>query len=346
MTAVDTQAPEKRGWLPGWVNPLHWRRRVRDGISGTREALADSQARLLSGEEVRFRFVQSTYWSVFVGLVFAQFVFGLYDGILQVHWYIHIPGVVDQNLFWLKPSWDKDCFGLVHSGNWPLYRHLAFRDVAGPAIATMGIVTLLAKPYKGKPVSTARLATSPLVVIALTFALGILGVYLAYFGLPDAWHHVFAAFGHPGFKVTRLSVLAKLSLNNFVIGFAISKILHRYWAPVGATLQGLGLDRSVDGWQGKISRAGMGLEDAIRYSNAGLHILPSWQRRPIAPPVLRERWASMWRANKNVSVGRGRAGVYIVVVAVFVLVAALGATGHYVAGHGVSVPYLFPGAGH
>lgn len=339
MSAIETPATEKRRWLPGSVNPLHWHRRVRDGIEGTRTALADSQALLLSGEEVRFRFVQSLYWSLFVGLVFAQFVFGLYDGVLQVHWYIHIPGVVDQNLFWLKPSWDKDGFGLVHSGNWPLYRHLAFRDVAGPALATMGIVTLLAKPYKGKPVGTVRIVTAPLVIIALTFALGILGVYLAFFGLPDAWHHVFGNYTVPGTKW-----LGYLSAANFVIGFAITKTLHRYWAPVGATLQGLGLDRSVDGWQGKISRAGMSLDDAIRYSNAGLHILPSWQRRPIAPPVLRERWASMWRANKSVSIKKGRLWVYAAVVVIFVLVAALGAVGHYVAGHGIAVPYLFPGA--
>lgn len=340
MTAVDTPAPEKHRRLrrlPDWLNPGHWHRRVRAGVSGTRTALAEPQARLLSGEEVRFRFAQSLYWSVFTGLVFAQFVFGLYDGILQVHWYIHIPGVIDQDLFWLKPAWDKDGFGLVHSGNWPLYRHLAFRDVAGPALGTMGIVTLLAKPYKGKPVSTVRIVTAPLVIIALTFALGILGVYLAFFGLPDAWHHAFGNYTLPGTKW-----LGYLSAGNFVIGFVITKVLHRYWAPVGATLQGLGLDRSVGRWQGKVSRAGMSLDDAISYSNAGLHILPSWQRRPVAPPVLREKWASMWRANKSVSVGRSRLWVYVVVVVFFVLVAALGAVGHYVAGHGVTVPYLFP----
>ena len=340
MSTVETPAPEQRGRFhaPHWVNPVHWHRRVQDGITGTRDALADSQALLLSGEEVRFRFVQSLYWSLFVGLVLAQFVFGLYDGILQVHWYIHI-GSFYQNLFYLKPAWDRDCFGLVHSGNWPQYRHLAFRDVAGPALATMGIVTLLAKPYKGKPVRTARIVTAPLVIIVLTFALGVLGVYLAFFGLPDAWHHAFGAYTLPGTKW-----LGRLSAANFVIAFVITKVLHRYWWPVGATLQGLGLDRSVDSWQGKISRAGMSLDAAIRYSNAGLRILPSWQRRPVAPPVLRERWASMWRANKSVRIGKGRLGVYLAVVVFVVLVAALGAVGHYVAGHGIAVPYLFPGA--
>jgi hypothetical protein len=346
VSAVEAPAPERRGWFPAWADPRHWHRRVRDGIEGTREALADSQALLLSGEKVQLRFVQSLYWSVFVGLVFAQFVFGLYDGVLQVHWYITIPHFAffpgwHQELFYLKPGWDKDCFGLVHSGNWPLYRHLSFRDVAGPALATMGIVTLLAKPYKGKPVRTARMVTAPLVVIALTFALGVLGVYLAYFGLPDLWHHVLGSYTVPGTKW-----LGYLSADNFAIGFVITKILHRYWAPVGATLQGVGLDRSVDRWQTRIAKAGMSLDDAIRYSNAGLHILPTHQRRPVLAPVLRERWAALWRANKDVSVSAGRAWVYVIVAVFFVLVVLLGATGHYVAGHGISVPYLFPGAGH
>lgn len=324
--------------LPGWVNPRHWHQQVRDGVSSTRTALAKSQALLLSGEKVRFRVVQSLYWSVLTGLVFAQFVFGLYDGVLQIHWYIHI-GSFYRDLFYLKPTWDKDCFGLVHSGNWPLYRHLAFRDVAGPALATMGIVTLLAKPYKGKPVGTVRIVTAPLVIIALTFALGVLGVYLGFFGLPDAWHHLFGDYTVPGTKW-----LGYLSVTNFAIALVITRILRRYWAPVGATLQGIGLDRSVDSWQVKISRAGMSLDDAIRYSNAGLHILPSWQRRPIAPPVLRERWASMWRLNKAVRVKKGRRRVYAAVVVIFVLVTALGVVGHYFAAHGISVPYLFPGA--
>jgi hypothetical protein len=52
----------------------------------------------------------------------------------------------------------------------------------------------------------------------------------------------------------------------------------------------------------------------------------------------------MWRANKSIRIGKGRLWVYLAVVVFFVLVAALGAVGHYVAGHGVSVPYLFPGA--
>lgn len=332
---------------------------VQDEVAATATALSKSRATLLSGKNVRFRFGQMLLWSVLAALVGAQLIFGLYDAVLQIHWYITIPriplvpawGIVfpgwHQNLFWLKHSWDADCFGLVHSANWWLYRHLAFRDIAGPALATMAVKTFLAAPKwwtPKKPVSTLRIVTAPFVLIAMTFGLGILGVYLAYFGLPDLWAHFWSAVGHPGYRVTRLSVLGKLSLNQILIGVIIGQVLHRYWAPVGATLQAVPLDRSVDRWQSKILGAGMTLEDAVRYTNNGLTILPLSQRKPVWPPILRERWAILWRANKKITARNAHTRVVMVVIFLLTLVVLLGFVGHYWVGtlhH--TVPYLFPG---
>jgi hypothetical protein len=323
----------------GW-RPHKLRDKVRSDLADTATALVKSRALLLSGRAVRFRWGQMVAWGVIIGLICAQFVFGLYDGVLQVHWYVHF-GSFYWRGFYLKPAWDANGFGLVHSGNWPRYRHLAFRDIAGPAIATMGVMTVMAKPkwWTAKPVHTVRLVTAPLVIIALTFALGVLGVYLAFFGLPDLWHHAFGAYVVPGTKW-----LGYLSPDQLLIGFLIGRVLHRYWAPVGATLQGGIMDRSVDRWQAKIASAEMSFTSAIKYSNAGLHILPAWQRRPLVPPVLRERWAKQWRENVRIDAHKARNGVILVVLAVFVLFFLLGAVGHYWAGAGHSVPYLFPGA--
>lgn len=337
MSAVEAPAPER----PGRLRFLHRRvtGQVGSDVTAAATALTRARAKLLSGEYVRLRFEQMLLWSVVAGLIGAQFVFGLYDGITQVNWYVHV-GPVNVQLFYLKPSWDANCFGFVHSGNWSLYRHLAFRDIAGPAFATMAVQTLLSKPkWWDKRVGTVRIVTAPLVIIALTFALGVLGVWLAFFGLPDAWHYLFGSYVVPG-----TAWLGRLSVAELLLGFIIGRILHRYWAPIGATLQGGGLDRSVDRWQDKIARAGMSLEDAVKYSNAGLHILPAWQRRPLAPPVLRERFALMWRDNTEVHVRNGHGRVILAVSVLGVLIILLGFVGHYWAGAGHTVPYLFPGA--
>jgi hypothetical protein len=331
MTAI---APEKPGRprvqdIPARVGS--WVRqqpaRLRDRAGDVRDALIKPRATLLNDEDIRLRAVQSLYWSVLLGLVFAQIAFGVYDAVLQVAW---VPGHS------LKAAWDADGFGLVKSGNWPRYRHLAFRDVAGPAWGTMGVVTVLAKPKwwdKGKDVKTFRLVTAPLVIILLTYALGVLGVYLAYYGLPDAWHHLWGSYTLPDTKW-----LGYLSADNFVIGFAIAHILRRYWAPVGAALQGSAMDRSVNHWQARATRNGKTLRQAVADG-----MLPAWERLPLAPPVLRERFAKTWRENTRLRVRVSRKWVTRIVLVIMVLLAILVAIGHYVAGHGIPVPYLFPG---
>jgi hypothetical protein len=312
--------------------------KVNSDLADSVRALSKSQALLLSGRAVRFRFGQSIVWSVVAGLLAAGFVAGLYDGILQVNWYIHI-GSFYYHLFYLKAWWDGG-MGIIHSTVWPLYRHIAFRDIPAPALATMAIQTLLAKrKWWGVRVSTLRVVTAPLVILVLTFAMGIGGVWLLYFGGPNAWHALFGSYVLPGTKW-----LGDASAGQLALGFVIGRILHRYWAPVGATLQGVQLDRVVGRWQGKIQAAQISMDEAVRLNNAGLHILPAWVRLPIAPPVIRERFSELWRNNRVVRIRGGHAAVIVVLGVFVVLVTLLGLVGHYYAGAGHSVPYLFPGA--
>ena len=317
--AGETPAVRETASFPGRVKG-----KVRAWTAGFATTLTEPQAVLLTGKTVRFRAAQTLLWSVIAGLFFVQVVYGLYDAVLQVAWW---PGHS------LKAAWDTNGFGLVHSGNWPLYRHLSFRDTAGPALATMGIVTVTAKrKYWDVPVSTLRMVTAPLVIIVLTFALGTLGVYLVFFGLPDAWHHLLGSRTVPG---TRW--LGYLSAGQILIGVVTAKILHRYWAPVGAALQGSFLDWQVDRWQAKAVRAGMSAGQA-----AARGMIPAVERLPLAPPAARERLAQMWRDNTGLRRRRTRKLAAAGAVTLLVLLALLGAVGHYAAGHGIAVPYLFP----
>lgn len=278
---------------------------------------------LVSGRHVRARGLQMTAWSAAAGFLGAAFVAGLYFAVLEVRWYVHV-GPVHFQLFWLKPWWDSG-MGFVRSGNWPLYRHVAFRDLPEPAFATMAVMTLLARPrWWDTRVGTARLVTAPLILVAATFAMGLGGVWLLDFALPDAWHAAFSAAGHPGFRVPA-GPLGKLQLPELALGFLMGRALHRLWAPVGATLQGYQLDRAVARAQGR-GRA------------------PLWVSLPVMPPVIRERFSQMWREGRSGTAG-GRVNRWVIgaMTLLIVLVTALGVTAHYWVGTlGHSVPYLAP----
>lgn len=299
--------------VPGTSHQRRFRLRRRELSEMERESRT-----LLGGKPVRFRTEQMLVWSVVVGLLAASFIAGLYFGVLEVNWHV----------FWLKPGWDKDAWGLVHSGNWALYRHAAFRDQAEPAIATMVVMSFLARSkWWGVRVRPVRLVTAPVVLLAMVFGLGIFGVWAIDFGLPNAWHHIFGALGHPGYRI-RLSFLGKLSVETLVYGYVMGRVLHRYWAPVGATIQGYQIDRAVD-------RAKSRGKDGI---------VPLWVRLPLSPPVIRERFGYIWRHDASIDLGGNVHKVLLALLGiVIVLVTLLGVLGHYYVGVlGHSVPFLAP----
>lgn len=310
-------------------------------IASVREdfkAMGKSDETLLSGAPVKGRFAQNLSWSVPLGLLVALVPAGLYFGVLQVHWYIWI-GNLHVELFHLKDWWDN----LIRYNWWPLYRHAAFRDLAEPAAASMAVKTILAnRKWWGKPpASTARIVTAPVVVLLLIFGLGVAGTWVINFSGPWAWEHVTSALGHPGFKISA-HFLGKLSVPQLALGLlVIGPVVHRYWAPVGATLQGVTIDRSVDRRQAVVRRAqemtGIADEHVLKIDAAGWHIVPLWVRKPLAPPPLRERFAYGWRHNAEVSerkaMGRWQRRLFafavVLVIAVIVLLMALGFIGHY-----------------
>jgi hypothetical protein len=216
----------------------------------------------VNGKVIRFRTGQMLGWSVVAGFAGACFVAGLYFLLLQVNWHVNIGGVKFQ-VFNLKPWWD----GLFSSKSWPLYRH-GLRDLGEPAAATIGIMTLLAKPkWWAVRLGTWRLAAAPVELAVIAVALITGGIWLLDFGLPQAWHALLGTY-----RVTGPDWLAHSSWENLLLGFLIGRVLHRTWAPVGATLQGYRVDAAVD-----------------RALVTGRS--PLWVGLPVVPPVIRERFS-------------------------------------------------------
>jgi len=339
VTAVRAAAPEADDRL-GWVYRLRHPREAwqlwRGDARTAREALVKPEHKLLTGENVRFRFVQMTYWGIAAGFVGACAIAGVYFGLFEVYWHMPFGWFGVHGGGSLKTWWD----GLFSGPVWPAFRHAAFRDIPEPVFALLAVQTLLAKD-KYKPVSTRRVIVSPVVIVFATFALGALSVWLVDFALPDLWHWAVSAQGHPHWKLEHSAWLGRWSAGVILPAFIIKRVVQAYWAPVGATLQGGLLDRSIDRKQSIVSDCGVSPATAVEFDLKGWHIIPWVIRLPLTPPVMRERFSKLWRSNTEVSVrnAHGRAVAFVCAV-VFVLV-VIGFIGHYLVGSaGIAVPYF------
>lgn len=339
MTAIGTQAPERASWLR---NPREAWRLWREEARSTRQALARPEHKLLTGQNVRFRFAQMTVWGIAAGFVGACVIAGIYFGLFEVYW--HMPdgwfGVHGGGT--LKGWWD----GLFPGSVWPAFRHAAFRDIPEPVFALMAVQTLLAKPPKAgtQSASTRRIIISPPVIVLATFALGALSVWLVDFAFPDVWHWFAVWRHHPHWKLEHSAWLGRWSLGVLVPGFVINRIMRAYWAPVGATLQGFLLDISIDRKQAIANACGVAPMTAVEYDLKGWHIIPFFVRLPLSPPVIRERFAAQWRENREVSVHNLHGRVIAVLVAVAFILFVIGFIGHYLIGSaGIAVPYFSAG---
>jgi len=271
----------------------HWfRKATRRATSGV-ELIPKKKIPLVNGKHVHFRTFQMLVWSAITGAVFAAFVAGLY----------YLP--LETTLV-VKHWWDN----LFHSPSWVIYRHTSFRDQLEPVAATLGIMTLLCKPkYWNTRVSTWRIFVTPFVVLVLGIGLSLAATWFLNFGLPHVWHRA----PHPA---STWEVL--------IAGVLIAKVCHRVWAPVGATVNGILLDVSVD---------------AAKIRSR----VPLWVKLPLAPPVIRERFSWIYEHDDVITERNSHRFWVVLGVMVFVLVAIVGFIAHYYIGKGHYVPYLVPG---
>ncbi len=295
---------------------------------------------LVNGKDIRGRFAQMTIWSVTAAAIGAAFVAGLYFLLLQVRWYVHI-GPVNFQIFSLKHWWDH----LFHYKSWFLYRH-GLRDLLEPAAATMGVKTLLAKAkWWNTRVGPIRLTTAPVILLTLASGLAVGGIWLLDFGFPQLWRHLFGTY-----VVTAPAWISHSSWQIIGLGIGIGLVLHRFWAPVGATIQGYAVDHEV----GKALLRASSATGAVRVGYS-----PFWVRYPVMAPVIRERfswtvaselsrygtlaaWKKAEAPKKATATHKVLYLLFALGILLFLLIVAAGFLGHYYVGTGHSVPYLAP----
>jgi hypothetical protein len=291
---------------------------------------------LIDGKPIAHRTLQKYLWPAGVGLILGLVISGLYFGLTQVNWYIHI-GSFYRHLFWLKRGWD-DGVGqwlsqhtwFINLKNWSTYRHNA-RNLGAPGFATVGVMSIVAG------------ASRPAGKIYTTVAIVMLPVLLALLIAGGTWVELSSVdhLHEHGFAVGTVSVAEAA-----VLGFVIGRILHPVMKPAGTRIQDAWTDWAVD-----------------RYWRKGGGQLPVWIRRSLAPVTARESAMKRIQAdqvNPSTKVPHLTEAQYqmhrpltlrshlvwlAVALGVIVILglAALGFTGHFLVGvlH-MSIPYLAP----
>lgn len=287
----------------------------------------------VNGRPIRARFAQQTGHSVLYGVIFGLVAAGLYYGITQVDWYVHV-GPVYFHIFYLKPWWDHTLgtwlsghIWFITQANWPDYRHSVARNLLEPALAVSAVMSLNAgRKYWVKRVGPVRLAVTLPLFLAAYLVLAAGGTWLILFGQSRFSP---AGFSHGLWTVVQYGIL----------GLAISQVLHRIFGPVGARAQGYWVERYVDHWW--------------RHGAKGR--VPRLARHAVVAPSIRERIQE--KVNDDRANGEGEALTlqgarpvasilyWLAALAILIIaaIAFLGFIGHiWVGVLGHSFPYLAP----
>lgn len=292
-------------------------------------------------EPIKHEKLQTKGQIITAGFIIGLIVSGLYFGITQVHWHIHIgsfywPG------FWLKHAWDdtagtwlsahtylhagKINFHWITPSNWYYYRH-NIRDIGIPSLAIFGVMSVFTSAnYSGKQYRGLRLLLSLVLFFAAFVVLVAAGT----------WAGLFAIHAHGG--VGRFFTAHDFILW-VVLGVVISQVLHRLFGPVGASLQSKWVELSVDNWW----RKGGGEYPAwVRWN----YIIPVTARRRFDETAQKD-----WMTGEAAMLINDGPNMYsklvwwaagLVLPAAFFF-AVLGFIGHFLVGmFGMHIPYLAP----
>lgn len=260
---------------------------------------------MANGKPARFRFVQNILGRAMVAFFAAALVAGLYFNITQVRW-----GPV-----YLKPGWD----GLFTSPMWEFYRH-GYRDQGEPLYAFLFVGTIVAaqKTWSHRAGWLRMTVSMPLLLI-MSIAGITGGIYVLYVLLPKL-----PGIGDPPNHFILLG-------GTLLMGFILGKLIQPIWVPVGATINGWLMDRSVDRYEIR------------RMHDTGAPI-PFWVRHWWSAPLqMRERW--VWQREHNAEItARKRLPLWLRIPA-RVLTAACGLLVVYLVVTGI-IAHFWIGAGH
>ncbi len=255
----------------------------------------------VNGHRIHLRLAQQLIWSLAAATAGAYVISAVYYLVIEVHWTYG-----GHTILFLKPHWDH----LFKAAWWTDARH-DIRDVYEGALATLFVKSLMAnwKKAHGERVGAFRLATAPLVIMVIALPIVIAGVWVINFGGPWLWHHT---LGH---RALHLSVslpswldtyLSTWSWQPLVIGVITGLVVHRFYRPIGNTVQLFFIEIGVN-----------------RARATGK--IPVWVRHPLTPPVFRERFA--WMMDHDVLVEKHGAWIKVVapvMTAILVLLALYG----------------------
>jgi hypothetical protein len=256
----------------------------------------------VNGHRIHLRLVQQIIWWFVAANAGAYIIAAIYYLLTQVHW---TSG--GHTVLYLRPGWN----GLIKTSWWPVARH-DIRDVYEGVLATLFVKSLLAnwKKFHGERVGAFRLITAPLLIVVAAAPIVIVGIWVVNFGAPWIWHHTLhhrvlhLSVGLPQWLDTFLSTWNWQAL---IIGIIAGLVVHRLYRPIGNTVQLFFIERGV-----------------ARARATGR--IPLWVRRPISPPVVRERFA--WIMENDVPVVKH--GIWISIITplmtlIFFLLALYGA---------------------
>jgi hypothetical protein len=265
----------------------------------------------VNGRPIRLRWLQQIIWLSLAANVGVLIISALYYLFVQLRWHVG-----SHTFLYLKPDWDN----LFSFHGWAQDRH-DIRNVYEALLATLLVRSLLANWRKhDRRAPSWYVLISPVVIVVAAFPVVAAGVWLIDYGLPDAWHAVFAH--HTVRNPVHLrnqwawlgTYLAGFPWQPAVIGIAAGLVVHRVYAPAGNTVQLYFISRSVDKAR---DAAAAGEENPRRH-------LPRWPW----PPVVRERAA--WIMDNDLPVTDRTVDITSAVRIVTVLLAGLAIYGAYV----------------
>jgi hypothetical protein len=267
----------------------------------------------VNGHRIHLRLVQQLIWSFVAATAGAYIISALYYLIIQVDWTSGGHAILH-----LKPQWD----GMFKTAWWPVARH-DIRDVYEGVLATLFVKSLMAnwKKAHGERVGAIRLITAPLLIIVAALPIVVAGIWVINFAGPWLWHHLFhhhvlhLSVGLPSWLDTYLSTW---DWQPELIGVIAGLVVHRLYRPIGNTVQLFFISLGV-----------------TRARATGR--IPIWVRRPITPPVIRERFT--WMMENNVPVEKRGAWVAVIAPVMTVILVLLALYGGFIrlwiAKHGV-----------